>query len=45
MIATRTDAELRELFDCLPEMEGIDFYFNNTVGALVRHLLFKASLV
>ncbi|GAB4818543.1 hypothetical protein N2152v2_005589 [Parachlorella kessleri] len=44
MLCTRTDDELCELFECLPEMEGIDFYFNNTPGALLKHFVFKGTL-
>ena len=45
MLCTRTDDELCELFECLPEMEGIDFYFNNTPGALLKHFVFKVGVV
>lgn len=43
MISVRSDAELHELFDCLPDMEGIDFYYNQTVGQLLKHLVVKVG--
>lgn len=44
LLATRTDAELSDLYSTMPAMDGIDFYSSNTLRQIVRHLLLKGTL-
>ena len=44
LLATRTDAELSDLYSTMPCMDGIDFYSSNTLRQIVRHLLLKVRV-